>query len=1008
MRHVTFRLRMKALPLARTSVTRIEGVERMTRPYRFDIDVACPDPDLDLDALIAEPAMLALHQGGRERKLHGVILECTEAGRAAGDRYAYRLSLVPRLALLSLSRRSRTFGTTRKMSVIDVITAVLTASDGLGFAKSDFTFRLLHAERYAERDFWAQYEETDFDFLHRLLEHWGLFYSFEQEDGFERVVFTDSSVLASHAEAERIVAFDDHAWSKPPAQPVVRRLERRLRAVPARVELRDYNPQTPKAPPSGASAVERGTRGVCQEYAAHITSDAEGALFAEARAEEIAATRDIFDMTSTSPFLTTGNTFRLTQHFRRPLNQSYFVTEVRHRGEQRLSGGYGLEAEADHAGYQAHIVAIPAASPYRSPREIRRPVMPGLMPAMVEAPEKERARAALDEQGRYRVKIDFDTADAPVFQRSTPLRMAQPYAGPNRGMHFPLLAGTEVALGWVGGDPDRPLILGAVPNAQTMSPTVKANRTENRIETPSGMLFVMDDGPVPIEKEGAEEKGAAVARPAFAGVAAAVAAGDPPSGIPLNQGDGTILNTRAAYSALVVPAAGETALPHYGRSGDIAAEEPYEKKIIADPTFMAGQVEFRPAELTSSAYAGQFSYTPYHMTTTIGQNETHVVGGSQRVQVCGDATLNVSGGSYIVTYQDSASFLDNVVSARPWRSISADSQFYSATMYFAPRVVYTDLMNVSVYSGLSLGYACGIELRVDSNVGGIFRHRVGPNVSVSGSPHVFQGDKTKKFGSSYSLSCSGYAYKDISTLDKKHSIFAYEKEGIVLGYRGAKLTGKWTGEVFQKKASLSAVWTGAANAITQLAQGLVVAETPLGLLGTKPKIAGQIGFAALELGAILPMGYSYLNALWTVSDYFNGAVGKTVLRNQNDLRANLLNEATVTIDSSGITLLNGTSSIVLKPDGIEISAEKLSIGIKNKGSGTSAGAMSFDSSGMATQAKQVTVRSEGGMNLEAGEKFGVLASGMNISAPTKIASTLTASGVVKSGVRVEAPRGKFG
>ena len=59
-------------------------------------------------------------------------------------------------------------------------------------------------------------------------------------------------------------------------------------------------------------------------------------------------------------------------------------------------------------------------------------------------------------------------------KHSSWLRMAQPYAGENHGMHFPLHKGTEVLLTFIDGDPDRPIVQGAVPNAETSSPVTSA------------------------------------------------------------------------------------------------------------------------------------------------------------------------------------------------------------------------------------------------------------------------------------------------------------------------------------------------------------------------------------------------------------------------------------------------------------------------------------------------------------------------------------------------------
>jgi type VI secretion system VgrG family protein len=717
---------MKPLELIRAEVTRIAGSERLTRPYRFTIDIACPDPDLDLDALIAQPAALSLRDDERKRLFHGVILEASEAGRAAGEQFAYRLTLAPRLELLTLSRCGRTFGTDNAMSVIDVITAVLTASDAAGLAQDDFTFRLLDPKLYPKRDFWVQYEESDFDFVHRLLEHWGLFYFFEQTDTHERVVFTDSVVTVSPSDDAMTVIYDDRGQNRSTDDALVTTLSRRLRAIPARVVLKDYNPMTSNASPSASSDVKRGTRGVQQEYGANFVDNDEGALFAKARAEEIAADRDLFAMTSTSPFIPAGSAFRLTRHFRRALNQGYFVTEVRHSGVQPLAGGFGAGSEESSPGYTAELTAIPSVSPYRSPRRIRRPLMAGVLPAVVEAREGKDARADLDEYGRYRVKIDFDTAQAPEFQRSSALRMAQPYAGPHTGMHFPLLKGTEVALGWMGGDPDRPLIMGAVPNAQTKSPTVKANNTENRIKTPSGMVFVMDDRPAAAPKDGGGDGGLS-AKPQASSGQDRGKGGQPTVEDPPN----TTIAVNAPYTALVVPASDDTKRPNYNRLG----MSPETESDMLNSTLFKSALSDDKGIYTSPDVNGDFSYTLFNTTFATGQNYLSIVGGDQMINVAGNAKLVVRGDkgyTQVIAANKTAAKDDQWVA----KSLKFDTVAYSGSVSYTPTIGYTD--NYSIAAKASLAYSMSVsdDISVKLSPLGGFACSIGPTYTLKGAEKI--------------------------------------------------------------------------------------------------------------------------------------------------------------------------------------------------------------------------------------------------------------------------------
>jgi hypothetical protein len=104
--------------------------------------------------------------------------------------------------------------------------------------------------------------------------------------------------------------------------------------------------------------------------------------------------------------------------------------------------------------------------------------------------------AELDTQGRYKVRLPFDTDTAHGAGKASHfVRMAQPYSGPDYGVHFPLHKGAEVLLTFVDGDPDRPVISGAVPNPETASPVTAANQTKSIFRDNYGNELVFDSTP---------------------------------------------------------------------------------------------------------------------------------------------------------------------------------------------------------------------------------------------------------------------------------------------------------------------------------------------------------------------------------------------------------------------------------------------------------------------------------------------------------------------------------
>jgi type VI secretion system secreted protein VgrG len=100
-------------------------------------------------------------------------------------------------------------------------------------------------------------------------------------------------------------------------------------------------------------------------------------------------------------------------------------------------------------------------------------------------------RAQIDEQGRYLVRFLFDQSPPTDRAPSRPVRMAQHHAGEGYGAHSPLKPGTEVLLSFIDGDPDRPIIMGAVHNAAKPSPIDRANAITHRFKTQTGITVDM-------------------------------------------------------------------------------------------------------------------------------------------------------------------------------------------------------------------------------------------------------------------------------------------------------------------------------------------------------------------------------------------------------------------------------------------------------------------------------------------------------------------------------------
>ncbi|AWH87229.1 type VI secretion system tip protein VgrG [Limnobaculum parvum] len=154
-----------------------------------------------------------------------------------------------------------------------------------------------------------------------------------------------------------------------------------------------------------------------------------------------------------------------------------------------------VETQGDRQ--QAYVISFTAIPydvlrPYR-PARLPWPTISGTLPARVTSPDND-TYSYIDAQGRYRVKMDFDLNDNwRKGEESLWMRLAKSYAGETYGIHFPLIDGTEVAIAFTEGNPDRPYIAHAMHDSRHGDVVTLANHKRNLIRTPANNKLRMDD-----------------------------------------------------------------------------------------------------------------------------------------------------------------------------------------------------------------------------------------------------------------------------------------------------------------------------------------------------------------------------------------------------------------------------------------------------------------------------------------------------------------------------------
>lgn len=482
--HFTFQ--SDALKADTFTVVRFDGIEALSSLFRFDISLLADSPDIDLANLLRHAATLTIR--GKEAGdllYHGILSRCT-LDRAVGKRFLYQARLVPLCWRLTLIEHNQVF---LNRTIPQIIDAVLRDGD---LSPADFDFRL--QSEYDPREYVCQYKENHYHFMARRMEQSGIYTFFEHRSGRDCLVITDT--LVSHAQPKnggQLVYVPDSGLDGISKSKSVQKFTKVHTLVPGAVRLRDYNYRKPSQEMSGEAKISEHGFGHVYHYGDHFQSHEQGQRLAAIRAEEQRWQEQLFQGESTAVGIQPGFLFSLSNHFRDDLNRLYLCVEIEHHGSQ---GEDVLDPEQKNgeSWYRNTFTAIPSDVQFRPKRQTPMPSFSGTINARIDG-HGSGEYAELDEQGRYKVVLPFDISGRGGGKASAWLRMMQPFTGQGYGMHFPLRKGTEVLLTFVDGNPDRPIISGAVPNAESRSVVNAENPDRAGFQTAGGSCFYTDDRP---------------------------------------------------------------------------------------------------------------------------------------------------------------------------------------------------------------------------------------------------------------------------------------------------------------------------------------------------------------------------------------------------------------------------------------------------------------------------------------------------------------------------------
>jgi len=435
------------------------------------------------EALIGKNALITVALKDGDKYFHGMISRLVQGGRGAEERFVrFQLEIVPNLMLFANRANCRIF---QGQSVPDIVKEVLKGLD------VDFELNKPHIPR----DYCVQYRETDLNFVSRLMEDEGIFYFFRHEKGSHKMVLADNPDANQPCPIQNSVHYEEEGgyggredtvgeWS----------VSEQLR--PGLMTLRDHNFQLPdKTLEFGApTSIQRNNDKLeIYDYPGDYAKlfkdpdkrldkvEKEGQNVVHLRMQREETAYEEANGTSNVRTFCTGFRFTLMDHYKGDWNTDWLLTSVQHSAVQ--SPNYVSDEDVVDA-YSNSFTCIPYKIPFLPERGTPKPVVRGPHTAVVVGPPGEEIFP--DKFGRVKVQFFWDRLGKKDDKSSCWIRVSHPWAGKNWGFMAIPRIGHEVVVEFLEGDPDQPIIVGSVYNADNMPPyALPDNKTQTGVKTRS-------------------------------------------------------------------------------------------------------------------------------------------------------------------------------------------------------------------------------------------------------------------------------------------------------------------------------------------------------------------------------------------------------------------------------------------------------------------------------------------------------------------------------------------
>jgi type VI secretion system secreted protein VgrG len=452
------------------------GIESVNEINNFTVKALAEDGPIDPNSLLGKEMQVELDtQLGTVRTFHQIVFAVRSLG-AVGGGHIYEFELRPWIWFMSRRVNARIFHDMTAGEIIETVCQDYAGSDSGGL--------IISAEApLAHMEYVVQYRESDLDLVRRLMEEHGLNFHCEMSADMHRIVVTQGPTGFAKAEgADRTFSQNSAAATQGAENFTTWAIDR---TVPSgSVRYLDYNFKTPNMNMEISEGSVKAFNGQTYEvldYPGRYDNPEDGNYLVKRRANALEATEESIRASGELQSLGAGMKFTLARHHDPSQQGVYCVMSAQH---MYISNQYRTGAAATES-YHGNYRLVRESSPIAPLQKTPKPIMRGPQTAVV----VEGADGTIDEYGRILLKFHW----APESE-SMLCRVSQMWAGPRWGAIFTPHAGMEVVVEYLDGDPDRPLVVGCVYNADNMPPWVlPGDSLKSGIKTVRDNRLMFDD-----------------------------------------------------------------------------------------------------------------------------------------------------------------------------------------------------------------------------------------------------------------------------------------------------------------------------------------------------------------------------------------------------------------------------------------------------------------------------------------------------------------------------------